>query len=367
MPSTRRGQRLPALRAGFLEGLFEGPADHVDEDVEAAMLSVDPGEDGRLAFDIAGVEDRGREPGRSVVEDRFELRHRGLVAVHHDQVDAGLSELEGAGSPEPPGAAKDDRDLPFESAYLSFLAARTSRIRLGTQIFNIGLRHPFVTARAVATMDILSTGRLNFGIGVGWLKAEWDVVGLDFESRGSRVDESIEICRRLWTEEEIEHHGRWFDFAAVKFEPKPAQVGGIPLHIGGDSAAALRRAGTVGEAWMPMNHAIDDLASAAERIARWREEAGRRGRTEITYMAEVAGDGDGDVDRLARAGVDRAIVKPWRRTSDAIESLEALAAAFFGCCRCCSRRVCSKSRRTARLLATSPPVLVCEDPSAGVE
>jgi probable F420-dependent oxidoreductase len=230
------------------------------------------------------------------------------------------------GDEHPPISA----DLPvFDAlAYLCFLAARTSRIRLGTQVFNIGLRHPFVTARAAATADIVSGGRLDFGIGASWLKAEWDAVGLDFASRGSRVDESIAVCRRLWTEEVIEHHGRWFDFAPVKFEPKPLQPGGIPLHIGGDGAAALRRAGTVGEAWMPMNHPPAALPAAAERIAEWREKAGRGGRTEITYMADVAGDGD--VARLESVGVDRVIVKPWKRTSDALAGLEAFAASFIG-------------------------------------
>lgn len=124
---------------------------------------------------------------------------------------------------------------------LAHLAALTNRIRLGTQVYNIGLRHPFVTARSAATVDVLSDGRLLLGIGASWLRAEWEATGLDFDTRGPRVDETIEICRALWTEELVEHHGRFFDFGPTAFEPKPLQQP-IPLHIGGDGPAALRRA-----------------------------------------------------------------------------------------------------------------------------
>ena len=151
--------------------------------------------------------------------------------------------------PIPPDTALFD---PF--AYLAFLAGRTRRIRLGTQVYNIGLRHPFVTARAVTTLDVVSGGRVELGLGAGWLRSEWDVVGLDFHSRGRRVDEAIDVCRRLWSEEVVEHHGEFFDFAPVRFEPKPHQAGGPPLHIGGDGPAALRRAARVGAGWIPMNH-----------------------------------------------------------------------------------------------------------------
>ncbi|MCU1486405.1 MAG: luciferase family protein, partial [Actinomycetia bacterium] len=127
-------------------------------------------------------------------------------------------------------------------SYLSFLAARTSQVRFATYVYNIGLRHPFTTARAAATLDVLSDGRFLFGIGASWLRGEWEAVGLEFDSRGARVDEAIEVCRRLWTDPVIEHHGRFFDFDPVAFEPKPVQAGGPALHIGGDGAAALRRA-----------------------------------------------------------------------------------------------------------------------------
>jgi probable F420-dependent oxidoreductase len=220
-------------------------------------------------------------------------------------------------------------DIPVFDAlgYLCFLAGRTRRIRLGTQVFNIGLRHPFVTARAVATLDVLSNGRVDFGVGASWLRQEWDAVGLDFDLRGSRVDEAIEVCRRLWSEDVVEHHGRWFDFGPVMFEPKPVQRPGPPLHVGGDGAAALRRAATVGDGWVPMNHALDELAPALARIAELRAAAGRDGRTEVTISHAV--DSASDVARLEAAGVDRVFVRPWGRSSGAIEGIRRFAADFM--------------------------------------
>ena len=106
-------------------------------------------------------------------------------------------------------------------AYLSFLAARTEHVRLATHVYNLGLRHPFIAARAIATLDIVSGGRAVAGIGASWLAEEWIATGLDFATRGRRVDESIEVCTRLWTDEVIEHHGEFFDFEPVAFELHP--------------------------------------------------------------------------------------------------------------------------------------------------
>ncbi len=108
-------------------------------------------------------------------------------------------------------------------AYLGFLAGRTRHLRLGTHVYNLGLRHPFVSARAVQTLDIVSDGRVEFGVGASWLEEEWRAVGLDFSSRGRRVDEAIDVCKRLWTESEVAHDGEFFRFHAVAFEPKPVQ------------------------------------------------------------------------------------------------------------------------------------------------
>ena len=137
-------------------------------------------------------------------------------------------------------------------AYLAFLAAKTERIRIGTHVFNIGLRHPFTTARGVQTVDRLSGGRFDFGIGASWLQQEWDAVGLDFATRGRRVDEAIEICRRLWTEPTVSYHGEFFDFDEVAFEPKPIQQPSPPsssVVSPRPRCAAPRASVTAGSGW----------------------------------------------------------------------------------------------------------------------
>ncbi len=207
--------------------------------------------------------------------------------------------------------------------YLAFLAGQTDRIRFGTQVYNIGLRHPFVVARAVATLDVVSRGRLEFGVGASWLEAEWDAVGLDFATRGRRVDESIGVCQRLWSEPLIEHHGEFFDFGPVMFEPKPVQSPWPALHIGGDGPAALRRAATVGDGWIPMNHSLEQIPADAARIARLREDARRDGVVEITIGAR--GSGLDDLRRHAEAGVGRVLVKPWTSTKDALDGIRRFA------------------------------------------
>ncbi len=201
---------------------------------------------------------------------------------------------------------------------LAMIASGTSTIRLGTHVYNIGLRHPFVTARAITTLDVFSGGRVEFGIGASWLKEEWDAVGLDFATRGRRVDETIEICRRLWTEEVVEHHGEFFDFQPVMFEPKPIQQP-IPIVVGGDSPAAMRRTATLGDGWIPMNHSLEQLRPSVERVNRMRAEAGRDGTTEVTIGGHL--ESVDDVRRYVDAGADRIICRPFASSREAIEGI----------------------------------------------
>jgi probable F420-dependent oxidoreductase len=229
-----------------------------------------------------------------------------------------------------PFAGADHPPIPAETpvfdafTYLGFLAARTERTRFCTHVYNLGLRHPFVAARAVTTLDVVSGGRAMFGIGASWLRQEWDAVGLDFDTRGRRVDEALDICNRLWSEREVEHHGEFFDFGPVMFEPKPVQQPRPPVHVGGDGPAALRRAATMADGWVPMNHELAELPAAAARMAELRERHGVPGTVEITFGATPATAAE--LEAHADAGVDRLIVRPWKRTSDAIESLRSYAA-----------------------------------------
>jgi len=209
-------------------------------------------------------------------------------------------------------------------AYLGFLAGRTRHVRLGTHVYNLGLRHPFISARAVQTLDVLSGGRVEFGIGASWLEEEWRAIGLDFASRGRRVDESIEVCKRLWTEPEVAHDGEFFRFDAVAFEPKPLQQPWPPILVGGESGAALRRAARAGDGWIGMSHTFE---SAAGQIARLRELRAESGRDTATFQICLGGPvgGADDVRRWEELGVTRLVVSPWRRSPDAVDGMRRFA------------------------------------------
>ena len=228
-----------------------------------------------------------------------------------------------------PYAGQDHPPIPpdvqvFDAfTYLAFLAGRTSDIRFCTHVYNIGLRHPFVSARAVATLDVVSAGRAMFGIGASWLEAEWEAVGLDFHTRGRRVDEALDVCCRLWSERVIEHHGEFFDFNPVMFEPKPVQQPWPPIHVGGDGPAALRRAALVGDGWIPMNHTLEQIPPAVARMTELRAAAGRPGKVEVTIGGSVSAASD--IDRYAEAGVDRLIVRPWPRSKEAMDGIRRFA------------------------------------------
>jgi len=212
--------------------------------------------------------------------------------------------------------------------YLCFLAARTSQLRLGTNVYLLGLRHPFVAARSVQTLDLLSGGRAEVGIGAGWLRSEWEAAGLDPRSRGRRLDEALAVCKRLWSEEVVEHHGEFFDFAPVMFEPKPLQKPWPKIHVGGESPAALRRAAAHGDGWLGLEHTP---VSAAERVAELRRLRREAGRTDDPLEISVGAsprDAD-DVRRLVDAGVDRILVAPWQRSRDCIEGLRRFSELAF--------------------------------------
>jgi probable F420-dependent oxidoreductase len=209
-------------------------------------------------------------------------------------------------------------------AYLGFLAGRTGHLRLGTHVYNLGLRHPFISARAVQTLDVLSGGRFEFGIGASWLEEEWRAVGLDFDTRGRRVDEAIDVCKRLWTEPEVSYDGEFFRFDAVAFEPKPLQQPWPPILIGGESGAALRRAARAGDGWIGMGHTFE---SAARQIARLRELRGEYDRDLASFqicLGGPVGEAD-DVRRWEELGVTRLIVSPWRRSPEAIDGMRRFA------------------------------------------
>lgn len=216
---------------------------------------------------------------------------------------------------EPPISASTPAFDPW--IQMAIMAAQTTTLRVGINVYNIGLRHPIITARALTTLDAASGGRVEFGIGASWLSQEWQVMELPFETRGRRVDESIRVVQRLFTEEVIEHHGEFFDFQPVGFLPKPSQNPWPPMHIGGDSAAAMRRAALLGDGWIPMQQTLESLAGNVERIRQMRIDAGRAGPFQVTLGARVTTLDD--VRRYTDAGATRLLVQPFTNPREAAE------------------------------------------------
>ena len=136
---------------------------------------------------------------------------------------------------------------------LTYLAAVTQRVRLGTSVLILPYRNPIFMAKALATLDVLSQGRITLGVGVGWMEEEFKALGLDtYARRGAYSDECLRIFRTLWTEADPVFDGEFHQFANLKCEPKPVQAGGIPIWVGGHTPQAIRRAARLGDGWQPI-------------------------------------------------------------------------------------------------------------------
>jgi probable F420-dependent oxidoreductase len=143
-----------------------------------------------------------------------------------------------------------DKDFPDPLIWLSYVAAVTSKIRLGTGIVILPQRNPVILAKSTATLDKLSGGRFILGIGVGWFREEFDAVGAPFDNRIARAEEQVAVMREIWGNDAAGFAGEHYSFEPVKSFPKP-RLGHVPVHVGGDSKAAARRAGRLGDGFFP--------------------------------------------------------------------------------------------------------------------
>jgi probable F420-dependent oxidoreductase len=200
-----------------------------------------------------------------------------------------------------------DTPLPDPLLWLAFVAAATETLRLGTGILILPQRNPVVLAKEVATLDHLSGGRVELGIGVGWLKEEFDALGVPFEGRGARTDEHIAVMRALWDGDHADFEGDLFSFTDISSNPKPTN-GRVPIHIGGHTRVAAERAGRIGDGFFPGRGDIVELVDIVRQTA---ADAGRDpSAVEISYGSEglMGPDALATAQELAEAGVDRAIV-----------------------------------------------------------
>ena len=163
---------------------------------------------------------------------------------------------------------------------LSFLAAHTTTVRLGTAMVLLPQRNPVYTAKEVATLDWLSNGRVDFGIGVGWLEEEFRAVNVSWPQRGRRTDEYLEVLHALWTEETSQFEGEFYSLDPCQMFPKPIQAP-LPIHIGGESDAALKRVARAGQGWHSFNRTPEELAEPLARLDVLLADQGRT-RSDIT-------------------------------------------------------------------------------------
>jgi probable F420-dependent oxidoreductase len=201
----------------------------------------------------------------------------------------------------------EDVAIPDPLLPLSFAAALTKTIRLATGVVILPQRDPLYLAKEIATLDLLSGGRVILGIGSGWLKEEFDALGLDFHIRGARTDEAIQAMRTCWRDDLSSFHSKQFNFGPLRSYPKPAR-NDVPIHIGGHSPAAAKRAGRLGDGFFP---AIGEIPKLQELFATMREAARQQSRDpnqiELSCMARAAVD---SVKAVADIGISRVVVAP---------------------------------------------------------
>lgn len=213
---------------------------------------------------------------------------------------------------------------------LAVVAGATTRVRLGTSSLVAPMREPLQLAKAVATLDVLSGGRAVLGFGAGWWKEEFVALGAEFEARGRRFDEQIEIMRSLWRDGRLEHHGRFYDFGEVVCEPRPLQPGGPPLLIGGMGERAQRRAALHGDGWHAIGAKVEGLVAGHSTVRRLAREAGRDPDSLVlstsTGLPANPDDAVRRLHQLADAGVGNVVLNiPAETASEMCAAIDVLA------------------------------------------
>ena len=199
----------------------------------------------------------------------------------------------------------------FTDPYIALARASgaTSKILLGTGITLVPERNPILLAKEIASLDRFSGGRFLFGIGTGWLKEETEMMGGDFEHRWTQTREAIEVMKELWTKEEAEYHGRYFDFPLVKSYPKPFQKPHPPVILGGMAKNVLRRVVTHADGWLPNRVTPTEVEESRKKLDAMAAEAGRDPKSITISVYGQLPERD-IVHSLLTAGADRVVVRP---------------------------------------------------------
>jgi probable F420-dependent oxidoreductase len=221
-------------------------------------------------------------------------------------------------------------DTPWPQAWttIAAMAAVTKRIRFTTLIYILPLRDPIEVAKATSTIGVLSNNRFALGAGAGWMREEFDIMGVDFKTRGKRFNESIEVCRKLWKGGMVEHHGEFFDFPALQMSPTPTEP--VPVWIGGVSDVALRRAGTIGDGWLGSGQTPEDGIEMLSKIAGHRKAAGRQNEAFEAIVPLTSAPEPDSMKRLEDAGATGSVSYPFTYTVGPTSTLDEKRAYLEG-------------------------------------
>lgn len=204
-------------------------------------------------------------------------------------------------------------DLPWADPWVALAAmgAATARLELATNIYLVGLRDPFTAAKAIATAAVLSGGRIRCGIGSGWIREEYEIVDIDFDTRGRRIDEMIEVMRKLWTGKTVSHRGERFRFDDALMVPAPPSR--IPILVGGASKPALRRAAR-NDGWFGVPMAMEPLLDTIRELHRLRREQGCEGGSFEIFFTLLGLLTPDVVAELEGLGATATSTLPWMQT-----------------------------------------------------
>lgn len=247
-----------------------------------------------------------------------------LVAVEHAVM---MAEYDSTYPYDPSGRVELAAECPVPDPLelLAFIASATSTLGLATGVLVLPNHQPVVLAKRIATLDALSGGRFRLCVGMGWMREEIEACGAEFETRGRRADEQIEVLRALWSGEPTSYDGEFFSFEHAVCRPAPG-TRSIPVHVGGHSRAAARRAGRLGDGLQPLGVAGEELQALRAEMARSAEEAGRDpGALELSLGHLVTRVDRDRADRLAEMGATR-LVLAMSDTPDLAQALDELSA-----------------------------------------
>jgi probable F420-dependent oxidoreductase len=220
----------------------------------------------------------------------------------------------------PPSPVPPDTPMLDPAVTLAFLAGRTRSLRLATGIVILPQRNPLVLAKELASVDVVSNGRLIFGLGAGYLQPEFEALGAPFAERGPRTSEAIEVVRALWSQESPRFDGRFWSFSGIQALPRPLQRPHPPILVGGHSPPALRRAAAQGDGWYGFALDVEATRACLRGLTQAAQAGGRaadRAPLEISVTPSVALDPD-VVRRYEDLGVDRLVPIARGRTRDAL-------------------------------------------------